>query len=382
MKIIRQILWATVTTVLLAGCTEDGDTIDPMPDGSLTLRKIVGRYYGNRNFRVGMSEPYGYLAATDSIARVRQNIYYSEFALGVSAEKFRQEVTAPTGDSRMWNSGEYRFLIDESRNQKQEVLPEAPLGPRCSEWAGSDERTPEELEALLLHYVGTLCTDIQLNNDTVHSLILAEDFIGGEAANPWLQLGVETGDAGGVEIEYPRYLSVALTCAAGYAPSIKQLIAQQSETLGDDVWGPVKSTVLALKSNGCKIDGICWKAVIPLGWEQDPDNRKNLLRLIDWCYLNNVEFHVTHLMVAVSEGTSVEDVDRVEETRDAQAATYAAVVEVVTSRAGRGARSLSFGTLNGSFSGGVTYAGLYDGDLLPAPAYEAVKQVLIQTAKK
>lgn len=129
MKIIRQILWATVTTVLLAGCTEDGDTVDPMPDGSLTLRKIVGRYYGNRNFRVGMSEPYGYLAATDSIARVRQNIYYSEFALGVSAEKFRQEVTAPTGDSRMWNSGEYRFLIDESRNQKQEVLPEAPLGP-------------------------------------------------------------------------------------------------------------------------------------------------------------------------------------------------------------------------------------------------------------
>ena len=140
--------------------------------------------------------------------------------------------------------------------------------------------------------------------------------------------------------------------------------------------------MLALKSNGCKIDGICWKAVIPLGWEQDPDNRKNLLRLIDWCYLNNVEFHVTHLMVAVSEGTSVEDVDRVEETRDAQAATYAAVVEAVTSRAGRGVRSLSFGTLNGSFSGGVTYAGLYDGDLLPAPAYEAVKQVLIQTAKK
>ena len=58
-----------------------------------------------------------------------------------------------------------------------------------------------------------------------------------------------------------------------------------------------------------------------------------------------------------------------------------AFVEAVAGRAGRGAGSISFGTLDGCFADGVTYAGLYDKDLTPMQAYEAVKNTLIRMAK-
>ena len=381
MNYLKNKAWAVMMLVLSVGCTDEGDTVDPATDDSLTLRKIVGRYYGNLDFLVGMSESYANLVATDSVARARQGIYYAEFAQGVSDEKFRQDVTAPTGDDRIWNSSEYTFLIEESRNQVQTMLPEAPLGPDCSEWVAEEERTTEELEALLVHYVSTIGTDVQLNNDVVHRVIVAEDLLAGETGNPWLQLGVETGMAEGAEVAYPRYLALVLGQIAESAPSIAYLFSQRTERLDDSVWGPIKRTILALKSNGLRIDGICWDARIPMGWEQDPDHVKDLLRLIDWCYLNDVEFHVTHLMVAVSGNSAVEDVDTVVNTRTEQAATYAAVVEAVAGRAGRGAGSVSFGTLDGCFVDGITYAGLYDKELNPVPAYEAVKNTLIRMAK-
>lgn len=377
---INKKLWTVLIPVLLVGCTDEGDTVDPALDESLTLRKIVGRYYGNLDFLVGMSEPYANLAATDSIAQVRQGIYYAEFALGVSDEKFQQKVTAPTGDDRIWNSSEYTFLIEESRHQGQTMLPEAPLGPNCSDWV-AEERTTEELESLLEHYVSTIGTDMQLNNDVVRRVVIAEDLLARESENPWLQLGTETGLANGTEVVYPRYLSRILECISEKAPSIVYLFSQRTEQLDDSVWGSIKNTILALKSNGLRIDGICWDARIPMGWEQDPEHVKDLLRLIDWCYLNDVEFHVSHLMVAVTENTGVEDMETVANTRMEQAATYAAVVEAVAGRAGRGAGSISFGTLDGCFADGVTYAGLYDKDLTPMQAYEAVKNTLIRMAK-
>jgi len=109
-----------------------------------------------------------------------------------------------------------------------------------------------------------------------------------------------------------------------------------------------------------------------------------LSHLIDWCYLNNVEFHAMNMAVAVSTASPVEDLYAIDQTTTQQAATFAALTTLIASKAGRGACSMSLGYFDGSYDSdtGTTYAGLYTRRGALLPSYDAIKNALITLGSK
>ena len=413
-KWIKSVL-PVVALMLTVACERDDADVNPMTDDMLSLRKVMGRYYENKGFHLGGALPYDYLSnKKDSLPQALTGVFYREYALQVASGAFRSTVVAPSDDKTYWANSDYRNLIVQARNQTQSVRAVCPVGSDCSVWTKTDTRTPEELRAAMEYYVKGVGSELRLNGDVVQMMDVVEncvaaaevygtgydgaqesdivrygpgDWMGPRKGtdtreNPWTMLGFDAVTLDGVEYTFPNYISRTFELANATAPNIRKYIVQEDPELAPEVWGQVKNLILALREKGLRVDGICWKARIKMGWEKDEQRMLRLSQLIDWCYLNNVEFHVSELAVCVSSGSAVEDLHTLEQTRGEQAATFAAVTEIVAAKAGRGACSLGFGNLDGSYTDGDTYAGLYPREGLALPAYDAVREVLLRCAKQ
>ena len=135
-------------------------------------------------------------------------------------------------------------------------------------------------------------------------------------------------------------------------------------------------TILYLRSKGLRVDAVGWQAHIPYGLEKIEGNMEKLNSLIDWCYENNLEFHVTEIDIKMGLIVSKKAYRRkAEEVAD----TYGAITEAMVKKIGRGAVSINCWAMKhrrrkteGSF------AGLFDDEMDPTPAYFRIKQVLLE----
>ncbi len=386
--------------LVLASCTEIGAPIEIAPE-NMTLRQIVGKNFQNTNFVIGTSVQYQYLTNSTLYP-----VYSSEFGAASPDSVFSQLVVYPTLGGG-WFGDKYRNFFKDARRQSQQLKANSSISAVCSNGVKKDDVSAEELELTMNHYIKTIATEIEANKDVVKWMEVVADaiavtnvkgmgynrssltntetyaagnFLGPVAGTstaelPWSFMGFETITVQGVPFEMPVYIAKAFTLANQHAPNVKKLFVQEMDEMNPMIWNNVKKTILALRAKGIKVDGLGWKGSVTMGWEKNIDNLQQLSLLVDWCYLNNVEFYITGLEVKVS--SIADDLDKVGKTRQEQADTFDSIVNIMSTKAGKGAFGIWFGLFNGQSVNGQTMGNLFDMSGEKTTAYSSVSSILL-----
>lgn len=383
--VIPFLIFISLSSGVLAGEKKNKEKTDT----NLSIRQIIKKYYSGTNFDFGCISKATYLKEGNPDAA----FYFNEFSYNTPENEFKQTRVYPYPDAE-WNSSTYLGLIEMARNNGQLVRAHSPISPQCSGWVKNDERTAEELEPVLVHYMTNICKDTEANKDVVKWMDVVNETVvtnrmadsvyhyntgdwfgplAGEVRwqNPWTILGFVTDS----DLKIPVYIPMAFEIANKNAPNVK-LLYNQHGGMEAEAWEKIKQTVLYLRNKGLRVDAIGWQAHIPYGFEKVEGNMKMLNDLIDWCYQNKLEFHVTEIDIKM--GNNVDESNFTEKAEEI-ADTYGAITEAMVKKIGKGAVAINCWAMKhrrrkteGSF------AGLFDNQLNPTPAYFRIKQVLLE----
>lgn len=385
---------------------------DDKGDMKLSIRQLIAKYY--TNFNVGASSKQEYWKHPDA----RAARFFNEFSYNTPENSFKIS-TLYNKDGRAgdeYKSDEYLYFIQQARKYKQVIRAHGPISPQTNKWSKEDSRTPNELDGLLTLHLTKLCQDLEKNRDVVtrmdvvnecfaasnlkgigydgvgkedNVIYRSDDWFGPRKGNmqwenPWPILGFDTVKINGQELVIPKYIVKAFTIATKNAPGVKLIWNDHGKVIDPKLYAKLELCVLYLRSIGLRVDGIGWQGHVDIGWEKEPTNIKNLENVIDWCHQNKLEFHVTELdvTVATKRGAEFFDTEKLASTRQGQSETFAAVLETLLKKVDMGAASLNFWTMYDHCKQGVTFAGLFDNEGNPNPAYTRVKELLIEYGKK
>jgi len=328
--------------------------------------------------------------------RKKLDAFNNEFSYVTPANAFKQSTVYLEPDAP-WLNQEYLKWIELARANNQVIRSHGPVSPQSSKWAKGLDHTPKELFAVMTRYMTTLSQELEQNKDVVrwmdvvNETVTTPETVGGKYKkgdwfgplpkdvfwqNPWLTIG--TDPKSGI----PLYILMAFEMANKYAPSIKKIYNHNGNCADPQVWDKIKKTILYLRSLGQRVDGLGWQAHVDLGWEKNSSNKKALRELIDWCYANNLEFHITELDVNCPGESSWKN------DRTAQAATIKAIVDIALEKVGKGAVAINFWDIT---SGKRNLSGKqmkYFGGVWPLtvdysdPVYIAIKRSLLEHAPR
>ncbi|WP_163324761.1 endo-1,4-beta-xylanase [Draconibacterium mangrovi] len=381
------LLVVSQSAVIFGGGKKNKD----IADEDLTIRQIIEKYYGNTNFNFGCISKAIYLKEDNPDVA----FYLKEFSYNVPENEFKQSGVYPEPDSN-WRDDNFLGLIEMARKSNQIMRAHAPISPQCSRWAMADDRTPEELQAVMEDYMDHVSKAIEANRDIIGWMDVVNEtvtegniydsvyhyktgdwygpLVGDRRwQNPWTTIGYEFDS----ELNVPTYIIRAFEIANENAPNVKMLYNHHGQ-LEEKAWDKIKQTVLYLRNRGLRVDAIGWQAHVPVGFENVNGKMEQLNELIDWCYQNDLEFHVTEIDVNV--GKNVDDSIFVQKEKEI-ADTYAAITETMLKKIGKGAVTINCWALKhrrrrieGSF------AGLFDDERKPTQAYYRIKKVLLENA--
>lgn len=386
--------------IFLASCSDFGTPIDVAPE-NMTLRQVVGKYYQNVNFVIGTEVQTDYLRNS-----VLYPVYSSEFGASSPDSVFSQLVAYPI-EGGGWFGDAYRRFLSDARKQAQFIKADVSISSLCSQEVKADDVSAEKLETIMTYYMKTIASEIESNKDVIKWMDVVADaiavadvkgmgytrsstsntetyqagsFLGPIAGvhtveTPWSYMGFETVIVEGSAFTLPVYIGKAFALANQYAPNVKKLLVQEMDEMNPLVWSNIKKTILALRSKGIRIDGLGWRGSVTMGWEKRISNQQQLSLLIDWCYLNNIEFYITGLEVKVSDIEG--DLDRVEDTRQEQAETFHSISKIMSAKSGKGASGIWFGLFNGHSVNAKTMANIFDISGEKTPAYFSVSSNLM-----
>ncbi len=369
-------------------------------DKDLTIRQILDKYYSKGNFYFGCISKAKFFTE----ANADKNLFLKEFLYNTPENEFKQRVVYPEPNAS-WQDSDYQQLLVMARDNKQVVRAHCPISPQCSNWAKEDNRSVEELKSVMTYFMTTISKVLEANKDVVKWMDVVNETVSPSAIkgigydakstadnitynagdwfgpklgtpgweNPWTIIGFETD----TPFKVPTYIKLAFELANQYAPDIKK-VYNQNGGMEDAVWNKVKNTVLYLRSKGLKVDAIGWQAHVSCGFEKVPGNMDKLSKLIDWCYQNKLEFHVTELDVKMGKNV---DFKVIKEKAKEIAETYGAIVETMLKKQGQGAVAINCWSMKDRFNPeGFCFAGLYHSDLQPSQTYYQVKELLLKYA--
>jgi len=356
---------------LLVACNKQKRPQEPFPSritSDLPLRELVARTFPGGEVQVGVASHYR-LFGTPTMDTVD-----AEFGYVTPANDFKQTYIHPRPGIWRWDRSD--AWIEHALHHRQLLRLHAPIGPQCSKWAKEDDRTAEDLDALLKEYVTALCRRYD-GQEPVHWLDVVNETIDTKTAewfgpkagtdkweNPWPKIGYDTT----TPLAPPLYIEKAFRLAEEHAPHIR-LIINQHGALEEAVWEKMKALVGYLRSKGIRVDGIGWQAHIDVGWEKEPGNLDRLAGLVRWCHDRDLEFHITEFNVWLRNGT--------EGHLEEQAATFTAVMKVLLDQYTNGPVRINFWQVKSSDTQHPDRDGcLFDNDLNPKPAYFAVKNLI------
>lgn len=361
-------------------------------DKDLTIRQIIEKYYSDTNFDFGCISKGRYLQE----GNVDVDFYLKEFSYNVPENEFKQSQVY-TEPGAAWKDSNYKGLIEMARKNDQLMRAHSPISPQASKWARADNRTPEEMKRVMIHYMENVSKAIEANRDVIKWMDVVNETVASnkmsdskyhyetgdwfgpfEGAsrwqNPWTILGHET-ESG---LNIPNYIPMAFEIANKNAPSIKMLYNQHGG-MEPEAWEKIKKTILYLRSKGLRVDAVGWQAHIPYGFEKVDGNMTYLNELIDWCHENNLEFHVTEIDIKMGKSaTGIDFTEKEEQVAD----TYGAITEAMVKKIGKGAVTINCWALkHRRRKGEGSFAGLFDDEMNPTPAYIRIKEVLLENAK-
>jgi len=391
LKIVRIFIISLLIVCQSTGVFADGKKNKEIADKDLTIRQIIEKYYSDSYFYFGCISKATYLKEGNPDVA----FYLKEFSYNTPENEFKQSGVYPEPNST-WKADNYRGLIEMARQNKQLMRAHSPISPQCSRWAKADDRTPEELKSVMIHYMDNISKDIEANRDVikwmdvVNETVVSNNISGAEYQyktgdwfgplagnerwqNPWTAIGYESDS----ELKVPTYIKLAFEIANKNAPHIK-LLYNQHGGMEQEAWDKIKQTVLYLRNKGLRVDAIGWQAHIPYGFEKVDGNMEKLNKLIDWCYQNKLEFHVTEIDIKM--GKNVDENTYNEKAKEV-ADTYGAITEAMVKKIGKGAVSINCWAMkHRSRRTEGHFAGLFDSELKPTEAYYRIKEILIENA--
>lgn len=292
-----------------------------------------------------------------------------EFQFLSPANEFKQTAIHP--QPGVWNWKKSDKFVEYCTQRGYLMRLHAPISPQCSEWAEEDNRTPQELQTNLEEYVTEVC--LRYNGkphirwmDVVNETITNKgEWFGpkpgtGVWQNPWTQIGFDESHS----LRPPLYIKRAFELANQHAPDIKLLINQHSG-MEPAMWEKVRQTVLYLREQGLRVDGIGWQAHVDSGFEKNHANMQMLNSLIDWAHENKLEFHVTENTVWT-----------IDKDQKAQAATYAAIVRTLLEHRNKGVVTWNAWQLCDGDTQKKREGTLFDEQGVAKPSYYAVQREL------
>lgn len=344
----------------------------PEPDGP-RLRDIIARHRALHSFYIGGATGWSKLKKGTGTILAR------EFNYACPENDFKQNTIHPAPNQ--WNWAPADNWIEYCKKHDQLLRLHGPISPQCSRWTKDDSRTAEELSHNLDEFMTALCKRYNGNPqvrwmDVVNETVLPNGkWFGpkdGTASweNPWPTMGFDEEHP----LHPPIYIKRAFEIANEHAPDILQIINQHAG-MEEPMWDKVKATVLYLRENDLRVDGIGWQAHIDVGWENNFGNIRRLEELIDWAHENDLSFHITEMNVWL---------DPNDPSEKAQADTFAAVFETLLKK--RDSGEVTWNTWNLSDATAWTKTRhkrgcIFDKKMSAKPAYYAIQKKLLNAAK-
>ena len=304
-----------------------------------------------------------------------ETIINREFQFITPANAFKQTTVHPEPGN--WNWKRADMWVERCEQRREIMRLHACVSPQCSAWAEEDDRTPEELRQVMEQYVRGICKRYADRKhvrwiDVVNETVTREgEWFGpkpgvGKWQNPWTQIGFDETHP----LRPPLYIKLAFEIANRHAPNIN-LLYNQHGGMEPAAWERVRATVMYLKEQGVRVDGVGWQAHVDAGFEKDPANMKQLNDLITWAHANDLEFHVTENTVWLRDGGSEAELKK-------QADTYRAIVNVLLDHSHNGVVAWNVWQMRDTDpQRGDLMATMFDKDGKPKPAYYAVQEELL-----
>ncbi|GAB1414606.1 hypothetical protein MASR2M117_00120 [Paludibacter sp.] len=391
-------LISAVLALLCFTSCDNNEVYRELDDDSLSIRLLVNKYHRSNSFYVGAQPGDNYLTYVQYEGL--RKIFYQEFAVATLNREFYQQNVYPL-PNKEWFNGSYKHTFDLARKNDQLLSITTALSPDCSEWIKDETdnlHTTNNINSILEYYIENIGKELENNKDVVKWMTVVSEpvsvghtgldydgtgvdhaFSAGEwfgpvsgvgYENPWTVLGfsdIELTSSSLSEKRIPTYIVEAFQLSNKYAPGVKQLIAQSDDILDDAVWNTIKQMLLKLRDNNIKVDGMVWKASLDLTKGIDEESLRRLSLLIDWCYQNSFEFHITGLEVKSSPVNrwNVEDLDGLTKKEAAISTVLNSVSRIAIQKSGKGIATLSFGVFDGRYDAtSGTFANLFshDGD--------------------
>ena len=258
-----------------------------------------------------------------------------------------------------------------------------PISPQASHWAKTDSRTKKELEKNMVEFFTALCKRMNKEPsvkwmDVVNETITPEGEWFEEKPgvklweNPWEQIGRDENDV-------PLYITKAFEIANKYATE-KSLVFNQHGGMEPKMWDKVKETILYLKAQGYRVDGLGWQAHLrsnkPLAL--DKKQLDYFASLIDWAHQHGLDFHVTEIDYKIWD--SVKSQKALKEQADA----YANILKVLLSKRNQGVVTYNTWGMVDGLKGKHhdMYRFIFEQNLNPKPAYFALREAIINPDAK
>jgi|GEM_PF-117806 len=258
-----------------------------------------------------------------------------------------------------------------------------PISPQASHWAKTDSRTKEELEKNMVEFFTALCKRMNKEPsvkwmDVVNETITPEGEWFEEKPgvklweNPWEQIGRDENDV-------PLYITKAFEIANKYATE-KSLVFNQHGGMEPKMWDKVKETILYLKAQGYRVDGLGWQAHLrsnkPLAL--DKKQLDYFASLIDWAHQHGLDFHVTEIDYQIMDSSinlkSLQD----------QASAYSNILKVLLSKRKNGVVTFNTWGMIDKNTGRHhdKFRFIFDKNSNPKPAYFALREAVVKPDDK